>query len=65
MLPDGQKVPWESAMMCWENLDDSEQASKKRKTHAQDIEMNDKADEMDDKMEGRRFDGQTIQNNKT
>ena len=26
----------ETAMMCWESLDDSEQASKKRKTHAQD-----------------------------
>ena len=36
-------------MMCWESLDDSEQASKKRKTHAQDEETNDKADEMDDK----------------
>ena len=35
-------------MMCWESLDDSEQASKKRKMHAQDIEMNDKADKMDD-----------------
>ena len=37
-----KKEPYESAMMCWESLDDSEQASKKRKTHAQ-------ADEMDDK----------------
>ena len=37
-------------MMSWESLDDSEQASKKRKTHAQDVETNDKADEMDDKM---------------
>ena len=36
-------------MMCWESLDDSEQASKKRKTHAQDEETNEKADEMDDK----------------
>ena len=24
-------------MMCWESLDDSEQASKKRKTHAEDV----------------------------
>ena len=45
-----EKEPYESAMMCWESLDDSEQASKKRKTHAQDEEMNDKADEMDNKM---------------
>ena len=41
--------PNETAMMCWESLDDSEQASKKRKTHAQDDETNDKADDMDDK----------------
>ena len=39
----------ETAMMCWESLDDSEQASKKQKTHAQVNEMNDKADDMDDK----------------
>ena len=36
-------------MMCWESLDDSEQASKKPKTHAQDDETNDKANDMDDK----------------
>ena len=41
--------PNESAMMCWESQDDSGQASKKRKTQAPDEEMNDKADEMDDK----------------
>ena len=40
----------ETAMMCWESLDDSEQASKKQKMHAQDAETNDKADDMDDKM---------------
>ena len=38
-----------TAMMCWENLDDSEQASKKRKMHAQDDKTNNKADDMDDK----------------
>ena len=41
-------------MMCWESLDDSEQASKKRKTIGQVEETNDdkemQADEMDDKM---------------
>ena len=37
-----------TAMMCWESLDDSEQASKKRKTHAQDDETNNKANNMDD-----------------
>ena len=44
------KNSYESDMMCWESLDDSVQASKKRKTHAQDEATNDKADEMDDKM---------------
>ena len=43
---------YESAMMCWESLDDSEQTSKKRKMSGQDTEMNDdkemQADEMDD-----------------
>ena len=43
-----------SAMMCWESLDDPEQASKKRKSHAQDKETNDKADKMDDKIHTRR-----------
>ena len=41
-------------MMCWESLDDSEQASKKRKTHTQDAETNNKADEMDDKRHTKR-----------
>ena len=41
-------------MMCWESLDDSEQASKKRKTHAQDEATNDKADDMDDKTHTKR-----------
>ena len=44
------KESYESAMMCWESLDESEQTCKKRKTHAQYEETNDKADEMDDKM---------------
>ena len=39
----------EAAMICWESLDDSEQASKKRKTYAQDDETNDKSNDMDDK----------------
>ena len=39
----------ETAMMCWESLNDSEQASKKRKTHAQDDKTNNKANDMDDK----------------
>ena len=41
--------PSETAMMCWESLDDSEQASKKRETHAQDDDTSGKANEMDDK----------------
>ena len=40
----------ETAMMCWESLDDSEQASKKRKMHAQDDKTNAKANDMDNKM---------------
>ena len=40
----------ETAMMCGESLDDSEQASKKRKTDTQDDETSGKANEMDDKM---------------
>ena len=44
------KESYKSAMMGWESLDDSEQPSKKRKTHAQDDAMHDKADKMDDKM---------------
>ena len=43
---------YKSAMMCWESLDDSEQASNKRKKISQDKETNDdkemQADEMDD-----------------
>ena len=45
-----KKESYESAMMCWESLDDSEATSKKRKTHAQDEAMNDKADDMDNQM---------------
>ena len=37
------------AMMCWESLDESEQASKKRKMHTQDDETSGKANELDDK----------------
>ena len=44
----------ETAMMCWESLNDSEQASKKRKMHAQDDKTNDKADDMDDKTQTKR-----------
>ena len=39
-----------TAMMCWDSLDDSEQASKQRKLHAQDDETNDNDNEMDDNM---------------
>ena len=49
-----EKESYESAMMCWESLDDSEQASKKRKTQAQDEALNDKADDMDDKTHTKR-----------
>ena len=39
----------EMAMMCWESLDESEQASKKRKTHTQDDATSGNANKMDDK----------------
>ena len=42
--------PNETAMVCWESLDDPEQASKKRKMHAQDDETNDNDNKIDDKM---------------
>ena len=48
------KESYKSAMMCWESLDDSEQASKKRKTHAQDEATKDKANEMDNKTHTKR-----------
>ena len=44
-----EKESYESAMMCWESLDDSEPTSIKRKTHAQYEATNNKADEMDNK----------------
>ena len=40
---------YESAMMCWESLDDSEPTSKKRKMLSQEEATNDRADEIDDK----------------
>ena len=43
------KDPNETAMMCWESLDDPEQASKKRKMHVQDDVINDNDNEIDDK----------------
>ena len=39
----------ETAMMCWESLDDSVQASKKHKADTQDDETSGKANEMDEK----------------
>ena len=39
----------ETAMMCCENLNESKQTSKKRKTHTQDNETSENANEMDDK----------------
>ena len=40
---------YESAVMCWESLDDSEPTSKKRKMLAQEEATNDQADEIDNK----------------
>ena len=41
--------PNKTAMMCWESLDDPEQASKKPKMHVQDDETNDNDNEIDNK----------------
>ena len=41
--------PNKTAMMCWESLDDPEQASKKQKMHAQDDETNDNDNKIDNK----------------
>ena len=40
---------YESAMMCWESLDDSKPTSKKRKMLSQEEATNDQADEIDNK----------------
>ena len=45
---------YESAMMCWESLDDSEPTSKKRKMLSQEEATNDQADEIDDKPHTKR-----------
>ena len=49
---------YESAMICWESLDNSEQTSKKRKMQGQDAETNDdkemQPNEMDDEMHIKR-----------
>ena len=39
-----------TAMMCWESLDESNQGSKKRKTHIQDDGTSGNANEMDDEI---------------
>ena len=39
----------ETAMMCWESLNESEQASKKQRTHTQDDATSGNANKMDDK----------------
>ena len=48
-LTKSSEEPNKTAMMCWESLDDPEQASKKRKMHAQDDETNDNDNKIDDK----------------
>ena len=51
---------YESAMMCWESLEDSEQESKKRKTIGQDKEMNDDKDKQDDEMDNEKHIQHTV-----
>ena len=43
-----QDKHFESAMMCWESLDESEPTSKKRKTLPQGEATNDQSGEIDD-----------------
>ena len=45
---------YKSAMMCWDSLDNSEQASKKRKTSGQDTEPNDDKEMQVDEMDGEK-----------
>ena len=51
--PDENKT-YESAMMCWQSLDDSEPTSKKRKMLSQEEAMNNQADDIDDKLHTKR-----------
>ena len=55
-----KKEPYESAMMCWESLDDLEQASKKRKTHGQDAETNNDKEIQDEEMDDKTHTKHTV-----
>ena len=52
MMYTGEKLDknehFESTMMCWESLDESEPTSKKRKTLFQEEAANDQSDKLDD-----------------
>ena len=52
MMNTGEKLDenehYESALMCWESLDESEPTSKKRKTLSQEEATTDQADKIDD-----------------
>ena len=51
---------YESAMMCWESLDNSKQASKKRKTTGQVEETNDDKEMQADEMDGKTHINHTV-----
>ena len=51
---------YETAMMCWESLDDSKQESKKRKTVGQDKETNDNKEMQADKMDNEKHIKHTV-----
>ena len=55
-----ENATYESAMMCWESLDDSEPTSKKRKTLSQEEATNDQADDVDDKLHTKRTENMGI-----
>ena len=49
-----------STMMCWENLEDSEQEPKTKQMIGQDKEMNDDKEKEDDKMDDEEHDKSTV-----
>ena len=60
MLPDNEKEHYESAMMCWESLEDSEQDRRKRKMIGRDEEMNNDKEKQDDKMDDKEHIESTV-----
>ena len=51
---------YESAMMCWESLEDSKQEARKRKTIGRDEEMNDDKEKQDNEMDDKEHIESTV-----